>query len=100
LKYEIEKLISLCNKYKVDRIFFFGSLVKGNFNSKTSDVDLIVEFENLSPIEKGESILKLWTELEQLFGRKVDLITNLNIKNPYLKKEIDNSKYLIYDRAS
>ena len=97
---KIEKLISLCNKYKVKRIFVFGSIVKGNFNPKTSDVDLIVEIEDLPPSEKGELIMKLWSELEDLFARKVDLLTNLNIKNPYLRNEIENSKYLIYDRAS
>ncbi len=97
---KIEKLITLCNKYKVKKIFVFGSIAKGNFNPKTSDVDLIVEIEDLPPSEKGELIMELWSELEALFARKVDLLTNLNIKNPYLKSEIENSKYLIYDRAS
>jgi len=97
---KIGKLILLCNKYKVKRIFVFGSIVKGNFNPRTSDVDLIVEIEDLPPSEKGELIMNLWSELETLFARKVDLLTNLNIKNPYLRNEIENSKYLIYDRAS
>jgi len=97
---KIEKLFALCNKYNVTKLFVFGSIVKGNFNPKTSDIDLIVELEDLPPSEKGEKIMNLWTELELLFSRKVDLLSNLNIKNPYLKKEIENSKYLLYDRAS
>ena len=97
---KIDKLVTLCNKYKVSRIFVFGSIVKGNFNPKTSDVDLIVELEDLPPSEKGEMLMKLWSELENLFARKVDLLTSINVKNPYLRKEIENSKFLIYDRAS
>ncbi len=97
---KIEKLVALCNKYKVNRIFVFGSIAKGSFNPQTSDVDLIVELEDLPPCEKGEILMKLWSELEDLFARKVDLVTNLNIKNPYLRNEIENSKILIYDRAS
>ena len=97
---KIEQLIILCNKYKVNRIFVFGSIARGNFNPKTSDVDLIVEMQELPPSEKGEILMKLWSELEALFARKVDLLTTLNIKNPYLRKEIENSKFLIYDRAS
>jgi len=97
---KIEKLVTLCNKYKVNRIFVFGSIAKGNFNPQTSDVDLIVELEDLPPNEKGEILMKLWSELEELFARKVDLVTNLNIRNPYLRNEIENSKFLIYDRAS
>jgi len=97
---KIERLVVLCNKYKVNRIFVFGSIAKGNFNPQTSDVDLIVEIEDLPPSEKGEILMKLWSELEDLFARKVDLLTTLNIKNPYLKNEIEASKFLIYDRAS
>ena len=96
---KIEKLNALCVKYRVKKLFVFGSIVKGNFNNETSDVDLIVEVENLPPEQKGEILMKLWTELELLFSRKVDLITNMNLKNPYLKKDIENSKILLYDRA-
>ena len=39
------------------------------------------------------------SKLEQLFERKVDLLTNKKIRNPYLMKEIENSKLLLYDRA-
>jgi len=97
---KIDKLNALCNKYGVNKVFVFGSIAKGNFNSKTSDIDLIVELKDLPPIEKGENLMNLWTDLERLFARKVDLLTTLNIKNPYLKNEIENSKFLIYDRAS
>ena len=100
IKNKVTKLIKLCNKYKVEKLFVFGSVVKGRFNEKTSDIDLIAEIEDLPPVEKGEIIMKLWSELESLFARKVDLITNMNLKNPYLKKEIENSKILLYDRAS
>ncbi len=97
---KIDELNVLCDKHRVKKIFVFGSVAKGNFSSQNSDIDLIVEFEEMPPVEKGELIMKLWSELEKLFARKVDLLTNLNIKNPYLKNEIDNSKFLIYDRAS
>jgi len=97
---KLDKLFELCNKYKVIRLFIFGSLSKGNFNSETSDIDLIVELEKLPPIEKGENLMRFWSELEKLFTRKVDLLTEKNLKNPYLKNEIENSKLLLYDRAS
>ena len=34
--------------------------------------------------------------LENLFGRKVDLLEEQTIKNPYLKKNVDATKTLIY----
>ncbi len=95
-----QKLIGLCDKYKVKRIYFFGSVVNGNFDPQKSDIDLLVEMEDLPPVEKGELLMNFWSDLENLFKRNVDIVTARNIKNPFLKKEIDKSKLLIYDRAS
>ncbi len=97
---KLKKLFELCYKYKVVKLFVFGSVSKGEFDPNTSDLDLIVELDNLAPTEKGEILMKLWSELELLFERKVDLLTEKKIKNPYLLKEIKNSKLLLYDRAS
>jgi predicted nucleotidyltransferase len=91
------KLFLLCEKYKISKLFLFGSILNDSFNPKTSDLDFIVEIENISPIEKGENLMSFWTELELLFSRKVDLLTSKKIKNPYLLKEINKSKSLIYD---
>lgn len=90
-------LTELCKKYKVSRLFIFGSAAKGNFN-EDSDVDLIAEIDTDNPVEKGEAIMKLWTDLENLFSRKVDLLTS-PARNPYLQKQIDATKQLVYDRA-
>ncbi len=101
LPVEIEKkstkLFQLCEKYKISKLFLFGSVLKDSFNPKTSDLDFIVEIENIPPIEKGENLMSFWTELELLFSRKVDLLTSKKIKNPYLLKEINKTKSLIYD---
>ena len=90
-----DKLFELCNKYNVIKLFVFGSVSKGKFNSETSDIDFIVELANLNPVEKGENLMRLWSELENLFSRKVDLLTNKSFRNPYLRNEIENSKLLI-----
>jgi len=39
----------------------------------------------------------LWDNLELFFNRKVDLLTDNSIHNPYLRKSIDSTKKLIYD---
>ena len=97
---KLTDLSELCKKHQVSKLFFFGSVSKGTFNPKTSDLDLIVELNNLPPVEKGETLIRLWSELEQLFKLKVDLLTDKKLSNPYLINEIENSKILLYDRAS
>ena len=34
-----------------------------------------------------------------IFNRKVDLLTDSSIRNPFLRKSIDTTKILIYDGA-
>jgi predicted nucleotidyltransferase len=38
--------------------------------------------------------------LQEVLGREVDLLEEQAIKNPYLRKSVDSSKMLIYERAS
>jgi predicted nucleotidyltransferase len=67
------------------------------FDENRSDLDFLVELAPMPPIEKGETLMSLWDALEELFGRKVDLLTDQPIKNPYLKRSIYQTKQLIYD---
>jgi len=78
-------------------MYAFGSSITPRFDVEKSDVDIIVELNENDPIEKGEKLLSLWDKLEDFFKRKVDLLTDQPIKNPYLKSSIERSKILIYD---
>jgi predicted nucleotidyltransferase len=89
----------LCEAHQVKYLFAFGSSVTGNFDFNKSDIDLIVEIDESDPIKKGEKILSIWDKLESFFKRKVDLLTNPNIRNPYLKQSVDESKILIYESS-
>jgi predicted nucleotidyltransferase len=84
----------------VKRFYLFGSALTSRFDDKTSDIDVLIETENIPPEEKGEQLLMLWEDLEQLFARKVDLLTENSLKNPYLTKEIQQTRKLIYDGQS
>lgn len=95
-----DRLYELCQKYRVEKLYIFGSALTDRFDINTSDIDLVVELQDLPPVEKGETLLILWEELETLFQRKVDLLTDQPVSNPILKKQIDRSKLLIYDRRS
>lgn len=88
----------LCQKHNVKYMYAFGSAATmNNFDETISDIDLIVELEEPDPVERGEKLMSLWDELENLFNRKVDLLTDDSIRNPYLRKSIESNKILIYD---
>lgn len=96
----LKKINLTCENFHVHKLFFFGSVCTEHFHSD-SDIDLLIELEPMPPLMLGETILNLWNEFEILFQRKVDLLTtDQQIKNPILKKNINNSKQLFYDRES
>ena len=84
----------------VKRFYLFGSILTTHFDTSTSDIDVLVETENIPPEEKGEQLMILWEELEKLFARKVDLLTENTLRNPYLIQEIRRTRKLIYDGQS
>ena len=79
-----KRLTDLCNNNAiVDKLYFFGSVLSSKFNENTSDIDVLIEVAELSPEEQGESLIALWDNLELLFNRKVDLLTENSIRNPF-----------------
>lgn len=89
----------LCIDHDLKYMYAFGSATKDTFNMLSSDIDLVVELNESDPVVRGEKLLSLWDKLELIFTRKVDLLTESSIKNPYLKTNIERNKILIYDGA-
>lgn len=76
-------------KYKVREIGLFGSFVRGEQVEK-SDIDLIVNFEEPSI----ENFMGLSSFLENLFGKKVEILTPAgvdSIRINHIKEEIKES---------
>jgi len=92
-----DEFLKLCQTHDVETLYAFGSSTNGHFDELKSDIDLLVELNTEDPIERGEKLMDLWEKFENFFQRKVDLLTNKSIKNPFLRKSIDSSKILIYD---
>lgn len=77
----------LKTKYKVKEMGLFGSAVRGEL-SKTSDIDILVEFEEPIGFFK---FLELEEYLEARLGRKVDLVSKKALKpriGSYILKEV------------
>jgi len=93
-KNEIDKL---CFQNKVKTLYVFGSVLTNHFTVK-SDIDLVVDIDSIDPIDYADSYFNLKFALQDLFKRKIDLLENKAIKNPYIRENIDQSKSLIYAR--
>ena len=89
------QIADLCRRYSVERLFAFGSVLTDRFNDE-SDVDLIVDIADESPLGYADNYFNLKFGLSDLFGRPVDLLENKALRNAQMRKHIDESKQLIY----
>jgi len=80
----LKKNLDILRRYKVSKIGLFGSYVR-NDQKKASDIDFLIEFDEPT----FDNFMDLIFSLEDLFGRKVDLVTN-NSLSPYIKPYIEN----------
>ncbi|MBT8399927.1 MAG: nucleotidyltransferase domain-containing protein [Rhodothermia bacterium] len=91
-----EAVEQLCRRFRVRRLELFGSAVGSEFDSKTSDLDFLVDFQNLEPEEYADTYFGLLEGLQELFKRDVDLVMVSAIKNPYFLESIERSRTLLY----
>lgn len=77
------------------RLYIFGSSVTKKFR-KSSDIDLIVGFKKVNKQNYADNYFEFKYALEKVLKRKVDLLEENAIRNPYLKESINSNKQLVY----
>jgi len=92
----ISQIESLCKKYKVKELYAFGSVTRKDFK-KNSDVDLLVNFKKLPLLDYADNYFDLIYSLEDVFKRRVDLLTIKSLKNPYFIEEVNETKVKVYE---
>jgi uncharacterized protein len=72
-----ERLAELCRRRGIRKLELFGSVVRDDFGPE-SDIDVMVEFEpERTP---GLAFFEIERELEEILGRKVDLLTRRTVE--------------------
>lgn len=82
----LDERSDILRKYTVKKIGLFGSHARGE-QRKQSDIDFLVEFEE----PPFDNFMDLAFFLEDLFGKKVELITEGSLSpyiRPYVEKEV------------
>jgi predicted nucleotidyltransferase len=85
-----------CRQYAVERLHAFGSVTSDNFTDD-SDIDFLIKFKDISFEEYADSYFRLHELFEKLFNRKVDLITENMLSNPYFIDKINRTKIILYE---
>lgn len=85
----------LCIDHDVKTLYAFGSVLTNDFTS-SSDIDLIVNFDDIKLEDYANNYFSLKFSLEDLLKRPVDLLEEKTLKNHYVSKSIEKQRQLIY----
>ena len=96
IQQHIEDLKKIFVLHKVERADIFGSALTADFY-EDSDIDILVTFkDNIALLDYADNYFDLKEKLEDIFNRKVDLVSSRSIKNPVLIESINKSKKPLY----
>lgn len=96
---EIKRIIlPIIKNYGVDKVYIFGSYARGEAD-ENSDIDFCIDAKSI----KGLFALGgLYSELESVLDKKIDLITVKSLKyndDEFFKKNLEKEQVLIYEAA-
>jgi predicted nucleotidyltransferase len=96
-----EEIRRLCEKFRVRRLSAFGSACTDHF-TENSDIDLLYLFdsERLPLIDYADNFFGFRESLQKLFQRRIDLVPEKTLSNPYFLKEIKKTQVIIYEQQS
>jgi predicted nucleotidyltransferase len=93
-----DELEALCRRFHVRRLDLFGSAARDDFDPRRSDLDFLVEFDyGHADALSLRTFFGLKEALENMFGRRVDLVESSALRNPYLKADIEASRELLFE---
>jgi predicted nucleotidyltransferase len=93
------ELARICRSRKVARLAVFGSAATGEYAPGRSDLDFLVDFLPMPPVEYADAYFGLLHDLEELFGTAVDLVESAPIRNPFFRRTLNESQVLVYAAA-
>jgi uncharacterized protein len=99
IKNNLETIRGLCKKHHVKSLYLIGSATSENGFNNDSDIDFLYRFrkEDIEEMEYADNFFDLLFELQDIVGRKVDLVAEEKMRNPYFIESINESKQMLYE---
>jgi predicted nucleotidyltransferase len=91
-----KEIASLCEALGVERLYLFGSATQETTLAGVRDLDFLVQFKPIPPVEYAQKYFLLREKLEELFQAPIDLVEADVIDNPYLKAAIEETQVPLY----
>ena len=96
LENKLGAIAEVCVRHGVARLDAFGSALRDDFRPDESDLDLLVEFAPMEPYARVDAYFGMLEELRALLGLEVDLVMAGAVKNPYIARDIERTRRMLY----
>lgn len=96
LENKLGAIAEVCVRHGVVRLDAFGSALRDDFRPDESDLDLLVEFGAMEPYARVDAYFGMLEELRALLGLEVDLVMAGAVKNPYIARDIERTRRMLY----
>ena len=79
-------------------LYLIGSATTNDRFKEESDVDFLYRFrkEDIEEMEYADNFFDFLFELQGLLNKKVDLVAEEKMRNPYFIESVNKNKHLIY----
>jgi uncharacterized protein len=94
VSFDPSELVAFCRKWRIRELSLFGSALREDFGPE-SDLDFLVSFEPETEFDLFD-LVALKDELEAHYGRPVDIVEKEALRNPWRKREILNTREVLY----
>lgn len=90
-----EQIKLICREYRVRELYVFGSVLRSDY-APHSDIDFAVRFNREGYAGSFDQYFDFKAALKKLLARPVDLICLPAVQNPVFRKQLDETKDLVY----
>jgi predicted nucleotidyltransferase len=97
LDFPEKKISEFCRRWRITEFALFGSVLRADFDAE-SDLDILVAFAPDADWSLLDHV-KMEQELEELLGRKVDLLTRRSVERSHnwlRRREILDTAEVVY----
>jgi predicted nucleotidyltransferase len=95
----LEAIRDLCRRYEIQKLDLFGSAATGDFNPETSDLAFIVDPGKYTD-GTDFRYLDFISDLEELLGFRVQMISARSITNPYFRLSVDEQRMSLHEQTN
>jgi predicted nucleotidyltransferase len=86
----------LCKQFHVKELYAFGSVLKSDLFNEESDIDLLIDFKDIPLADYGDNYFQFLFSLEELFKKKVDLVSMKYLQNKFFIAEVEKNRVQLF----